>query len=65
MPSTLTWGGDVTDHPCGAWDLAKDDAMHLNQKFGSYGFRHRYAKASHAAGFPPMAESWATPWKSA
>lgn len=44
-----------SDHPLmKAWDLAKNDAMRLNQKFGSYGFRHRYAKASHAAGFPPV-----------
>jgi integrase len=35
-----------------AWDAAKDDARRQKQKFGSYGFRHRYAKASHAAGFP-------------
>lgn len=33
------------------WDAAKADARRLNQKFGSYSFRHRYAKASHAAGF--------------
>ena len=34
-----------------AWDAAKEDARSRNQKFGSYGFRHRYAKASQAAGF--------------
>ena len=35
----------------GPWEAAKGDAKRLNQKFGSYSFRHRYAKASHAAGF--------------
>jgi integrase len=40
------------DHPLMlAWDAAKEDARSRNQKFGSYGFRHRYAKASHSAGF--------------